>query len=240
MTPLTTRDLRYFVISCIFHCRTFAFARSCPGFDRQLSPSVLDILPPADVLTPRSGRDIEHALVTTLYLDPGMCPWQHFSLICVTDIFCKSLLPRRCSSTTSHWYTVFQIQSSLKPNIDIQRWWFILIYSASFARLTLFHHIWQISTFLPYGAWHSRILHRLIMTVRRLLVKPFWLPSFDLANVLLFYFPSFGFCGLLGHIPIVSQHIRRTIVIAVRRQLFVCIPLNLSALRFVSDLPLLG
>jgi hypothetical protein len=119
MTPLPTLDPLYLVILCMFHCIIFAFARSSPGFDRHWSHSVLDILPLQ--VTPRSGCPNEHALVTTFNLDSGMCPWQHLTLLCVTVIFLKSLLPR-CLSTISHGY------SSVCSRIwHFQTWWMLLL-----------------------------------------------------------------------------------------------------------------
>ena len=102
MTPLTTLDPGYLVILCMLHCIISAFTRSSPGFDHHWSPSVLDILPLQ--VTPRSGCPNEHALVTTFNSDPGMCPWLHLTLLCVTDIVFKSLLPRRLS-TISHGFS---------------------------------------------------------------------------------------------------------------------------------------
>lgn len=45
-----------------------------------------------------------------------------------------------------------------------------------------------------------------VCTLLLISIKPVWLASFDLANILLFYFPSFVFCGLLPIISITCHH----------------------------------
>jgi hypothetical protein len=86
----------------------------------------------------------------------------------------------------------------------------------------------------------QRILHGLMIAVRTLWLVSIeldWLALFGLANILLLYFPDFDFLTCWATSLIVSQHIRRVLVIAVWRRSFTCISLDLSAWCCVPELP---